>query len=188
LSSEDCQALRDEAVMYYHRYLSLFVLEEFSGVERDTQRNLDVLNLCKQYATEEDDRASLEQYRCYLIMMNTRAKAHQVREQGAAKTALAYVEGGWREIQEYLEAQEMEEAISDMDEAAILEALRLDIAQRIPTDPLEALEQRLATAVSEERYEEAAEIRDRLSEMRRRQRTKKPGKAPGPRQPRRKSP
>src|ERR1700712_4965594 len=42
LSSEACQALREEAVMFYHRYLSLFVLEDFAGVVRDTGRNLRV--------------------------------------------------------------------------------------------------------------------------------------------------
>src|SRR5215207_7845539 len=43
ISGVQCQTLREEAVMYYHRYLSLFVLEEFPGVVRDTARNLRVL-------------------------------------------------------------------------------------------------------------------------------------------------
>ena len=36
LTDAQCQSLREEAVQYYHRYLSLFVLEEFPGVVRDT--------------------------------------------------------------------------------------------------------------------------------------------------------
>ena len=39
LTADQCQGLREEAVMYYHRYLSLFVLEDFEGVVRDTARN-----------------------------------------------------------------------------------------------------------------------------------------------------
>ncbi len=61
--------------MYYHRYLSLFVLEEFPGVIRDTARNLRVLDFCGQFADEEQDRLLLEQYRPYTLMMNARARA-----------------------------------------------------------------------------------------------------------------
>src|ERR1700683_5378820 len=53
LTAEQCQALREEAVMYYHRYLSLFVLEDFPGVVRDTARNLRVLDICGKFATHE---------------------------------------------------------------------------------------------------------------------------------------
>src|SRR5947207_315063 len=63
LSPEECQALREEAVQYYHRYLAEFVLEDFAGVQRDTARNLRVLELCRDQASEEYDRAALEQYR-----------------------------------------------------------------------------------------------------------------------------
>ena len=38
LDASQCQQLREEAAMYYHRYLSLFVLEEFPDVIRDTAR------------------------------------------------------------------------------------------------------------------------------------------------------
>jgi hypothetical protein len=53
LTSTECASLREEAVMYYHRYLSLFVLEEFSGVVRDTQRNLRLMDLCGKYAVTQ---------------------------------------------------------------------------------------------------------------------------------------
>ena len=36
LTANQCQSLREEAVQYYQRYLSLFVLEDFEGVVRDT--------------------------------------------------------------------------------------------------------------------------------------------------------
>jgi len=75
LNPAQCQALRDEAVMYYHRYLSLFVLEDFTGVVRDTGRNLRLLDLCGKFAEDEQDRLVLEQYRPYITMMNARAQA-----------------------------------------------------------------------------------------------------------------
>ena len=42
--------------------LSLFVLEDYSRVQRDTRRNLDVLDLCQRYAAEPSDRFALEEY------------------------------------------------------------------------------------------------------------------------------
>ena len=75
LTSKDCQALREESAMFYHRYLSLFVLEQFDAVIRDTQHNIDVLDLCHKYGKSEYDRMCLEQYRPYILMMNARAKA-----------------------------------------------------------------------------------------------------------------
>src|SRR5947208_14731973 len=74
LTGDQCQSLREEAVMYYHRYLSLFVLEDFPAVVRDTARNLRVLDLCGKFATDEQDRLVLEQYRPYITMMNARAQ------------------------------------------------------------------------------------------------------------------
>src|SRR6478672_1199962 len=56
LTAEQCQSLREEAEMYYRRYLSLFVLEDFPGVVRDTDRNLRLIDFCGKFAVEEQDR------------------------------------------------------------------------------------------------------------------------------------
>ena len=47
--------------MFYHRYLSMFVLEQYDAVIRDTQHNLDVLDLCARYGKTDYDRMCLEQ-------------------------------------------------------------------------------------------------------------------------------
>jgi len=43
LTLEQCAELQQEGIQYYHRYLSLFQINDFPGVVRDTQRNLDLL-------------------------------------------------------------------------------------------------------------------------------------------------
>ena len=98
LTQRDCQALREESAMFYHRYLSLFVLEQYDAVIRDTQHNLDVLNLCGKYGKSDYDRMCLEQYRPYILMMNTRAKACEALRQGFVQTAIAYLRGGIKQI------------------------------------------------------------------------------------------
>jgi len=176
VSPDDSQALRDESVMYYHRYLAEFVLEEFDTVERDTARNIRVLDLCRRYAREEADRLVLEQYRPYLVMMNTRAQAHSALRSGSLKTALARVNAGLTTIQNiYAEnADGDEEAVEESTEASILESLRDEIIARLPADPVEKLERDLEKALREERYEDAAHLRDQMSEVQARRREAAP--------------
>src|SRR5947207_3174180 len=92
LTGSECQSLREEAVMYYHRYLSLFVLEEFSGVVRDTARNLRLLDMCAKYALTAEDRLQLEHFRPYIIMMNVRAQASILFNEKKYKPALELVQ------------------------------------------------------------------------------------------------
>ncbi len=75
LDSHDCEKLHEEALQYYHRYVSLFELEDYERSERDTARNLRVLDLIKRYAESQEDVQDVEKYRPYIIMMNARAKA-----------------------------------------------------------------------------------------------------------------
>src|ERR1700741_2494233 len=42
LTPEQCSELQQEGIQYYHRYLSLFQINDFEGVVRDTQRNLEL--------------------------------------------------------------------------------------------------------------------------------------------------
>src|SRR2546423_1744147 len=120
LTAEQCQTLRDEAVMYYHRYLSLFVLGEFSGVLEDTARNLRVLDLCGSYAVNEQDRLILEQYRPYIIMMNSRAAASIHFKQKRFAEALAAVEAGLRSIKAFFARFGQEEAYAESSEVKVL--------------------------------------------------------------------
>ncbi|MBN1341115.1 MAG: UvrB/UvrC motif-containing protein [Phycisphaerae bacterium] len=166
LTGDECQALRDETLMYYHRYLSLFVLEDYQRVERDSARNLQVLDLCAKYAEHEWDRLVLEQYRPYIVMMNTRAKTLLAMESSMYKSALAHVEAGLRMIREFFERFNRPEAYEESSEVRVLLELRHDIVQRLPIGTVERLERKLQRALREERYEDAARIRDQIRAIR----------------------
>ena len=99
LDKAACEALRGEAAMYYHRYISAFILEDFDIVQRDTQRNLDLMDFCSQYAAEESDKHLLEHYRPYVVMMNTRARARLALADNQPKVALAAVRDAIDRIQ-----------------------------------------------------------------------------------------
>lgn len=166
LSPEQCQALRAEAVMYYHRYLSLFVLDEYEAVQRDTARNLQMLDFCRKYAADEADRFAFEQYRPYIIMMHTRAKAHQAMRVRAYRSARAHIDAGLRTIREFFQAYGQPEGFEQSSEVAILLALREQIGQEPPADRLSQLQEELAQAIREERYEDAARLRDQIARLR----------------------
>ncbi len=166
LTGDDCQHLREEAVMYYHRYLSLSVLEEYDGVVRDTGRNLRVLDICGKYAVDEPDRVAMEQYRPYLTMMNARAAASVHLQAKRFTDATAAVADGLEKIKEFYERFGQEESFEESNEARVLKRFAREVERKAPVDPVERLRRRLDRAVKDERYEEAAKLRDELEQRR----------------------
>ncbi len=165
LTSEQCRDLRAEASMFYHRYLALFVLEEYEGVRRDTARNLAVIDLCRRFGPTARDRMVLDQFRPYIIMMHTRACVHLSADKSLWTRALAEVEEGLRRIRDYFIELQSPEDFAGSPEARLLRRLRRQIRRRISTDPRARLSRRLDRAVREERYEEAARLRDQLRDL-----------------------
>jgi len=168
LDEQACELLRAETVMYYHRYLAEFVLEDYQAVVRDTMRNLDVMDFCNTYAAELSDREILEQYRPYVLMMCGRARAQAALRDRRPKSALEAVRNGIEQIEAFHRRYDPEDA-EERSELAILRALAKEIKARIPVDPLTRLRQKLQKAVAEEHYEEAASLRDRIRRAGRRQ-------------------
>lgn len=162
MTGDQCQSLREEAAMYYQRYLSLFVLEDFSGVVRDTARNLRVLDLCGKFAEDEQDRLFLEQYRPYITMMNARASASMLLQEGKVGDALRRVREGMESIKTFFDEFGQPEAYAQSNEVRVLKRLARDIRRKIPVDPMTKLHNQLQRAVKAERYEEAAKLRDEI--------------------------
>ena len=162
LSGAQCQSLREEAAMYYHRYLSLFVLEEFPGVVRDTDRNLRVLDLCRKFGQSEADRVVMEQYRPYITMMNSRAKASILVSLEKFPEALQAVRDGLRSIKRFFRRFGQAEAYRHANEVQVLKRFARDIKKKLPVDPMVLLQKKLDKAVATERYEDAAKLRDEI--------------------------
>lgn len=167
LSRRQCSMLREEAGMYYHRYLGLFVLEDFDSVVRDTARNLRVLDLCGQYAVDEQDRLMLEQYRPYITMMNARAQASIEFKGAKYAEALQTVQRGLKRIREFFNQFGQEEVYATSHEVRALKRLRREIKKRLPTDPVKQLQLKLNRAVKSEKYEQAAALRDQIEQLKR---------------------
>ncbi len=165
LDAETCRILRDEAVQYYHRYISLLVLEDYEGVVRDTSRNLRVLDFCGAYSESEQDRLMLEQFRPYLVMMRARALAGQALEAGEPKAAMAALDDGLDQIRSHFADTGHADQFETASETELLREMRDSLAPKLPITARDELRKRLDRAIMQENYELAAILRDELRMM-----------------------
>jgi hypothetical protein len=82
LSVADCAELFDEGMLYYYRFVSFSRVKDWARAERDTARNLRLLDLANRNAEHEEDRVRLEQWRPDITCMNAIARAMRLLEQG----------------------------------------------------------------------------------------------------------
>jgi hypothetical protein len=162
ISEDECAALRDEAVQFYHRYVGLFVLEDYDGVIRDTKRNLEALDFCRDFAASEQDRSILEQFRPYIVMMRTRADASKSVAAGQVKAALAVIDAGLEEIRTAMEEIGTGDRFEEANEVVLLRGMRDMLVPKLPVSQRVELQERLKAALAAENYELAAILRDEL--------------------------
>lgn len=162
LSAEDCRLLREEAVQFYHRYISLLVLGDFMGVVRDTSRNLRVIEFCEDYAEEEEDREVLKQFRPYITMMRTRALASQMLADEEPKAAMLAIDDGLAQLRRIYDDLDKSDAYETSHEAQLLRGMRDELVKKLPSSQRTELKQRLEEAIRAENYELAAILRDEL--------------------------
>lgn len=162
LDSEACADLKQEAMQYYYRYLSLFHLGDYHEVIRDTSRNITVFDLIRDYAEDEADRLSLEQFRPYVLMMNARARACLALEDKRYDRAMEIIEDGIESIRDFFRDVEREDLAESCREIQFLEEWRERIENNRPLTAADRIRRELSIAVASEDYERAAELRDQL--------------------------
>lgn len=168
LDAEDCAKLQQEAVQYYHRYLALFQLGDWKRVIRDTLRNLELFDFAEQYAESKNLIWLFQQFRPYVVMMLTRARAQEALEHHATGEALGHVTAGIRDIREFYERADHPELLEQSQEILFLENWKKDLEKASPENELHRLEKELAAAVAREDYETAAQLRDNLKQIKHR--------------------
>jgi hypothetical protein len=166
LSVEDVGELQQEGIQYYHRYVSLFQLDDYQGVIRDTRRNLELCSFVAKHVDREDLAWSLQQFRPYVIMMKTRAEASIDLDEDNFTSAVERIEKGRAEIEEFLAASPNPEAVENSQEIAFLDEWLQEVRDRKPLTKLERLEKEMEMAIAAEAYERAAQLRDAIREYR----------------------
>ncbi len=168
LSEAELVALQQEGVQYYHRYLSLFQLRDYPNVIRDTERNLELFNFVSKHAQEDESKWAFEQFRPYVMMMSTRARASLEIQEGSTAKAIRFIEDGKQQIEKYYRSINQPEWIETSSELAFLNEWLNEVRENIPLSPVELMERDLEKAIAEEAYERAAELRDAILKMSRR--------------------
>ena len=162
LTPEECAELQQEGIQYYHRYLSLFQINDFVGVVRDTQRNLDLFTFVTEHTDRDELSWSLQQFRPYVLMMNTRAKASILLAQGKFGEAMSEIERGRDAIAEFFQHSNFPELVSKSSEIAFLDEWLEEVKAKRPLSKLEIMQREMETAIGKELYERAAELRDAI--------------------------
>src|SRR3954447_18507022 len=162
LSSEQFSELQQEGIQYYHRYLSLFQINDFPGVIRDTQRNLDLFEFVAVHTERDELVWSFQQFRPYVLMMNTRAKASILLGDGKFGEAMREIERGRDAIQEFFTQSNFPELATKSSELAFLEEWLEEVSSKRPLSKLEIMQREMEVAIASELYERAAELRDAI--------------------------
>jgi len=165
LTPQECNMIRIEASLYYRRYVAYFVLEEFDSVIRDTAHSLELFDLCRDYALEAEDRKTLEEFRSYVLMMHARGRAYAALAENEPASALAHVNRGVMAIIAQYEQLGHAEAAERSDELKILRELGRDLSRQVPKDSILLTRKALRDAIDQERFEEAAKLRDKLESL-----------------------
>lgn len=172
LQPSDCAELMREGVQYYHRYLAFWRLDRYAECARDTSRNLRLFAFVRRYAKRQQDKLAFDRFRPYVTMMHTRAVATPLVAASLLDEALAAVDEGIAEIRRFLAEYGESSRAGECGELGFLVAWRRTIVQRraeSATDPrgaaMDTLKSRLTAAIREERYEEAAKLRDEIRQQ-----------------------
>jgi hypothetical protein len=172
LEDEDCFRLWREGVQYYQRYLSLWHLKMFERCARDTQRNMRLFAFVRQHAQTDRSKFQFDQWRPYVIMMHARAVATPMLEEADYTAALQTIEEGIEGIRRFLEEYHQSHRTEECLELKNLEQWRDEVLAEAdregkgePARTMLVLEQKLRDAVADERFEEAARLRDEIRRM-----------------------
>lgn len=178
LEPEHCQKLLQEGVQYYHRYISFWQLGRYELCARDTSRNLKLFDFVRRFARREQDKLEFDQWRPYVTMMRTRAIATPLVELEDYPAAIRVIESGIEAIHQFLKDYGQEDRATDCQELVHLEKWRDELrgeeagspkqltSEELPESPLDQLKKQLEQAVTEERYEDAARVRDQIARLR----------------------
>ena len=182
LEPEDCAELLREGVQYYHRYICFWHLGHYELCARDTERNLRLFAFVRGHARHDRDKLRFDQWRPYVTMMHARAVATPLVELEQWDAAAGVLDAGIRGIERFLEEYNQVEQAPQVGELTFLRRWKEEITAKIkgqdqpaaeaaallaptPADRAADLRAQIESAVAEERYEDAAMLRDELKRL-----------------------
>ena len=165
LTHNDYLNLRNEGILYYSRYQLLFQLGEYERTASDTEHNLQICELAEKFLHNTREKQEILQYRPYILRINAISNA-MISLQGKLKSvAQKILESAIDVIQKIPDIDTREFQVEKERSIKYLQTTLHEI-QNEELSYTEQLEQELEEAVAIENYERAAELRDKLQELR----------------------
>src|SRR5690606_3372653 len=162
----------------YHRYICFWQLGFYELCARDTERNLRLFAFVREHARDERGKLRFDQWRPYVTMMHAGAVATPLVELEQGDAAANVLAAGHRRIESFLREYDQAGRAEEVGELVFLQRWKEEILSKIesdrvgqddtvtpgtgPVDRAADLRAQLQMAIVEERYEEAAMIRDEL--------------------------
>lgn len=166
LDPKACRHLFEEVGLYFHRYSYLFQLRDWDRTLRDIAHNLSVLDLVRKHAEDKEDQMRLEPWRPFLIRIQAIACAFREVGRKCPAEALRTVHDAVETIRRLSPSDPATFEDERRHSLELLTSLASELRRMLPVSEEERLERALQAAIAEERFEDAALLRDRILALR----------------------
>ena len=161
---EDFLKLQNEGILFYYRYLILFQIGDFRRTVRDTEHNLKLCEIIEKYVEDVSVKKEILQYKPYILRINAIARAMISLKKELKIVAAKIIESAIEIIQKM---PEIDTTAFQFEKIRSLHSLKATLKQikKRKTSEVDRLELELERAVESEDYERAAELRDKIEEL-----------------------
>lgn len=165
LDAEECAALRQESLQFYHRRIAFMALQDYVAAADDADHNLEILDLLKAFARSREDWLASEQYRPFILSHRIQCLTLQHLSQDDVRAAVVEVERGIRRIREVFAEHDRLDEFDDSSELAVLEDLKRKLDARYQVGHRQRLQIMLDDALRREDPDLAADLRAQLRNL-----------------------
>lgn len=162
LSEEQCAEIDREFVQYYQRRICWLSIQEFERAIRDADHTIALMDFALEHSNDEDWLVSHEQYRPFVIFHRTQAAALAGLEASGPEVAIEEIGRGLGRIRDVFANVDGQDDFDD--DEMVGQLLRLQDWVREHYSVGRTLSEQLADAIAAEKFELAAELRDRIAE------------------------
>lgn len=156
-----CARLQRDVAEARQRLDFLYTMEQFAQVVVEAERCRAAIHLCEEFAERDEDRVDRKNA-AGVVVVQARAAVALALNQCDFVQALFHVDQGLQELLALFIESGSIRAYDRAQEVRTLERCRRDILDKIFPGPRAEMRSALSDAIREERYEEAARLRDRL--------------------------
>jgi hypothetical protein len=137
-------------------------MDEYEMVTRDAAHTLAILDLVRDFAQSEHERAALEYLRPHVLTMRCRALASLAIRTNEGRAALEIIDRGLQEVMQALTEMGLGDRLEHSNDIQLLRGMRDALVPKLPGSERAELEARLRAALAAENYELASILRDEL--------------------------